>query len=309
MNLTPFTIPQASPIGGFYSGTGISDAVNGIFDPNLISASPWGTYSINYTYNGCSKIQNVIINGVIAGNNDTICFESLTYIPDTANPIGGIWYGNGVIDSLTGEINVQLLGSGSHSIYYTLNGCQDSILIEILPEIKANFQSTPTIPASLYLENANFTFNNTSTDAISYIWNFGDGNTLTVQNPTHQYSESGLFTVSLVAINNLGCTDTILSQIIEVLDGDLEIPNVFSPNNDGINDIFKPKVNSLRSSTIHVFDRWGNSVFVSTSSIQGWDGNAKNGSKAPEGEYFYKFEGETASGKILKRTGRFSLIR
>lgn len=88
----------------------------------------------------------------------------------------------------------------------------------------------------------------------------------------------------------------------------LFVPNAFTPNGDGINDVFYIPNAVLNNFTFAVFDRWGNEVYrTQTSSFQ-WNGNMGN-RQAPEGVYVYVLEGTTPDGRKVKRSGTVSIMR
>ena len=100
--------------------------------------------------------------------------------------------------------------------------------------------------------------------------------------PWNYSYNAGVYTVTLIVTNNQGCTDTISTNII-VYD-ELTIPNVFSPNGDGINDFFE--IEALKpNSPLTILNRWGNVVFTTTNYQNNWDGTDQNGATLTEGVY------------------------
>ncbi|MDX5346173.1 MAG: gliding motility-associated C-terminal domain-containing protein [Hymenobacteraceae bacterium] len=85
-------------------------------------------------------------------------------------------------------------------------------------------------------------------------------------------------------------------------------PNAFSPNNDGLNDVFEMKGRFLSNISFKIYDRWGQVVFQTESSSQGWDGTI-NGELAPVGAYAFQFIGYDAKGKKFERNGTVTLLR
>src|SRR5665213_313922 len=130
-----------------------------------------------------------------------------------------------------------------------------------------------------------WTFDDQTAGATSWSWNFGDGNTSTQQNPTNNYNGAGTFTVTLTATNQFGCTDTA-QTIISVLEGIL-IPNVFSPNGDGVNDEFYIPSSGLKEYKIEIYDRWGVKIFESDAPAIHWDGRSTSGMACTDGTYYY----------------------
>lgn len=142
------------------------------------------------------------------------------------------------------------------------------------------------------------------------VLNFGDGNILWSTNDVSSsiiVSEAGEYTVEVTG--NCGIqSESIFIEIVNCLPR-LFIPNAFTPNGDGRNDVFLIKGSTVASFTLYIYDRWGNLVFSTNSLDEGWDGNV-NGQPAPTGVYVYSiiatgFESE----EVLRERGSFSLIR
>ena len=158
------------------------------------------------------------------------------------------------------------------------------------------------------------TYTNTSTNApTGYLWNFGDNSTLvqnTLSNPSHTYSSPGVYTVSLLAFNRHGCTDTA-SYILTVLDTvGLTMPNVFTPNGDGINDYYAPNAHGIKTLSCTIYDRWGIKIItLDTENVSYWDGHTTSGIACTEGTYFYTLTATDINAKAYNLKGFLQLIR
>jgi gliding motility-associated-like protein len=130
-----------------------------------------------------------------------------------------------------------------------------------------------------------YTFNNLSTGGTSWTWNFGDGSSAGGQNAVHQYTGAGTYTVILEASNAGGCTDTA-SMVITTEEG-INIPNVFSPNGDDLNDYFFVSSSHLDEYMLDIFNRWGERMFHSETQGEKWNGTNNGGGTCPNGIYFY----------------------
>jgi gliding motility-associated-like protein len=120
-------------------------------------------------------------------------------------------------------------------------------------------------------------------------------------------------TVIVYGQSSGGCTDTghITFEVLP-LDYDVFIPNAFSPNGDGINDVFRPVVNMKRAyyiSRLQVFDRWGKAVYHSTGAAISWDGNYTNGGPANADTYHYRIGIAFVDGQSKQFTGQLTLFR
>ncbi len=140
-------------------------------------------------------------------------------------------------------------------------------------------------------------FTDRSTNANIWNWNFGDGileNSL--QNPTHLYTDTGKYVITLIANNQYGCSDAASLNIHVKEVAGIYIPNSFTPNDDGLNDIFYAIVRDYETFDMKVFDRWGGQIFSSNDPTIGWDGTFK-GTKAKMDVYVYKIAVKFKSGK------------
>jgi len=147
-------------------------------------------------------------------------------------------------------------------------------------------------------------FQNKSTDAQTYLWDFGDGSTSTEEEPIHVYQSFNDNIVTLIAINGT-CADTTSSTLTTTISlSEDSIPNVFTPNNDGINDCFDLDVPEELNECyqIHIFNRWGNIVYESADPADCWKGGSDK--ILPAGIYVY-----TVNVKDLKWKGTVQLIR
>lgn len=105
---------------------------------------------------------------------------------------------------------------------------------------------------------------------------------------TYTYENTGRYKVRLIAINSLGkhCTDTTAPLYVNVVESLVDVPNVFTPNGDGKNDIFKVQALSVDEFRAVILNRWGRKLHEWTDPREGWDGRI-NGKLANPGTYFY----------------------
>ena len=139
-------------------------------------------------------------------------------------------------------------------------------------------------------------------------WDFGDGSSSTVLNSSHRYAKKGTYLVTLTVLDDAGCLIKA-SQEIQVLDYVLEIPNVFTPNGDNLNDTYFPKFRFIRNLQLQVMNKWGELIYRSSGIDDlGWDGTAA-GQKAPEGVYVYKLSYNVPDGRVFTSSSTFLLVR
>lgn len=185
-----------------------------------------------------------------------------------------------------GVYDVNLLAIG-------LGGCQDQaqpIRIEVSEGPQAEFTSTPMYPVEMVIPSTTVQFTNLSQYASNYVWDFGDGNTSIETDPGHFFQEEGVYFVRLTALSDKGCADTIFHGPYVVLIPELFIPNVFTPNGDGINDFFLPEYSGNQPYNLQIFDRWGVQLYDSKNKTEGWDGKNAKGQDVVEGTYFYRVD-------------------
>lgn len=164
-----------------------------------------------------------------------------------------------------------------------------------------------------------FCFTNKSVGAVAYDWIFqdprGDGSS-TETDPCYTWKDTGCFNVTLIAKNEIGCTDSITKQVCYKFVSKIIPYNVFTPEPaDGINDVFRVNAEGLDKFDIIIYNRWGEVVFESKDQYFQWNGKVKNkGADCPEGTYFYIMnykikDKELNDGQKKPISGTVTLIR
>ncbi len=196
------------------------------------------------------------------------------------------------------------------STYYTCSvtdGCgttiKDSELVFSAPIPIASFIDNPnTIWGGQYVS-----FTNSSTGATSYYWNFGDGGSSTNTTPYYQYNVPGTYIVYLIASNRYGCSDSITDTVF--VEGGLYVPNVFTPNGDGQNDVFHITAGGMKTYDLEIFNRWGQKVFETDSPNIDWSGKSMAGIDQSDGIYYYIIKATDYNNKKYNLDGYLQLIR
>jgi gliding motility-associated-like protein len=215
------------------------------------------------------------------------------------------WYlGDGYadVDSLKLINTYTKPGNYSPALALTTDaGCKDSIYLTdaiIVHELPvASYMANPD-SVSFFMPFVGFT--NTSQGAISYRWNFGDGNILDSNiNTRHIYADTGAYHTRLIAANIYGCVDTAFHRVFIAPDHTFYIPNSFSPNDDGVNDVFMPEgiYKGVISYEISIYNRWGEQIFhaleptppVPSNMKSAWDGTYR-GQAAEMDVYVYRID-------------------
>jgi gliding motility-associated-like protein len=112
----------------------------------------------------------------------------------------------------------------------------------------------------------------------------------------------------MIVENKWGCIDSAVKYIKIEPDFGIYVPNVFTPNGDGHNDIFMPVVNGLKKYKLEIFDRWGERVFLSLSPQSGWDGTFKE-ALCKQDIYIWKIIISSIDGREIEKSGEVLLYR
>lgn len=194
------------------------------------------------------------------------------------------------------------------------NGCRaianSSILI--YPKPVAEFYYTPVKPVINLDQGVHFYDASYGGNIIGWNWYFFNTtqNTSIQQNPICSYAEPGVYAVVLVVKNDKGCLDTIVKTITIEDDFVLYVPNAFTPNNDGLNDVFIPKGTGILKYEMEIFDRWGTKIFHSNILQNGWEGKyGSDGNILKDGVYTWRIHVTGSDGKAHELNGHVTLIK
>jgi len=279
-----------------------------------------------YDEYGCSAdtlIDDYIIIGGPSGEPDWsqgagVCSQGASFtVANPQNVFSSIWeMGDG--DSVTNDLvfNYNYASQGTYTPGVTL---YDSLGCEVfypLPPITvlddgltANFIVNPNPIEQGAL--ATVTDQSTSTGAAitSWAWDFGNNQNTLVFNNSNQstsYSLGGSYLITLIITDAIGCVDST-TQSIFVKDPEIWVPNVFTPNGDGANDIFNLPFDGFKSYNIIITNRWGNVVWDrnrdAATPLLLWDGSDNGGNDCTDGVYFYLLTGEMKGGTMVSKNG------
>jgi gliding motility-associated-like protein len=244
----------------------------------------------------------------------------VTFDPTTIIPAGStcLWdFGNGNTSTVCGSTTNPYSIPGLYDVSLTVTtaeGCDSTMtyqqLIEVFPVPNAGFTYNPNDPTTW---NPDVTFSNISTDADTYEWFIDDSLFSTSPNPLHTFPSEvpGTYEVCLVASNNTGCSDTICGYIVVNDVFLIYVPNAFTPDGDGINDLFFPVLHSFDANAFEffIFNRWGEKLFESDSPSLPWDGSYK-GERVQDGVYVWRLIAkDAATGEKKEFIGHVTLIR
>ena len=273
------------------------------------------TYTLTTTTEfGCQGMDSVKITintpSINAGPDDTLCsgasvqlnatsgFNNYQWIPATGLNDASIF---SPVATPSGNISYAVIGADNI-------GCVDMDTLNLIVQNSAVANFTPDPAEGQIPLTVNFT--NSSTNASIYEWTFGDSSIPdTTTNPQHIYTEGGEYPVQLIANNSDDCPDTsiytfINAEAISVV----WIPNSFSPNDDGVNDLFMVYTTGITELEVLIFNRWGELIYKWNMLNGAWDGKYKS-SSAEEGVYVYVLNAKGIDRVIYRRTGHMTLIR
>jgi gliding motility-associated-like protein len=294
-------ILDAKNIGSTYvwSFNGNPVSTNQIYSP-----SSAGLYTVQITNTfGCilrDTVQVTIIPSptINLPERDTICKQGSVMLNAQGNPTYTYqWYKDGVLiphnfDTLT------VKNTGWYVVEASNGACS----------VKDSVQISRSVPnAYLGADTCICAGNNVILMAKSpnmqYVWQPSGQNSQSIQ-----VSETGLYQLTISSMNGR-CTDTD-EVYITFVDCAFAMPNVFTPNNDGKNDVFKYDITGWQNYHIEIFNRWGNKVFETEEIGKFWNGKKYNTEDdMPEGVYYGVFEAKNCAGATIKKSFNVTLFR
>jgi len=148
-----------------------------------------------------------------------------------------------------------------------------------------------------------------SLNTVTWSWSFGDGSGGTGKDPVHVFVNGGVYPVILTVTDAFGCVNTYTQTIVVTdLPSWIAVPNVFTPNGDGTNDIFKVTSQGLTSFEARIYDRWGVQLAELVAKDQGWDGRTSAGLPVVAGTYYYIIHAKGDDAKVYDLKGFFMLL-
>jgi len=202
----------------------------------------------------------------------------------------------------------EYLNPGNYLVSLKINdtdssGIEEFIKIGRTP--KAEFNYHDTLEVGTFKIAFNPVKQQSSPFLYIYSWEV-EGNTGNTPSFYYQFDSAGIYTTQLIISDVLGCADTIVKSI-EVLNK-LAIPNVFTPNDDGLNDLFIIQGDNQTTYSIQIFSRSGIKVFETDAKVIVWDGRTFSGDTVRDGIYYYVIE-SLDSPVLVKQSGFFYLYR
>ena len=267
---------------------------NSISQNLTIDAQPVVNFSVNDSL-GCGDLSAQFIDLSTTSLNSTYLWN----------------FGDNTTSTVTNPIhNFTLNGSYTiKEIVTTPQGCADSL-------IKTNYISMQTPPTSGLIASSNsaimpqsiINFTSQSLNYSNLLWDFGDSNFSTLEDPSHNFLDTGNFSVCLIAFSSFGCADTTCIDISITNSNAIAVPTAFSPNGDNNNDVFLIEGGPFLEIEMKIFNEWGNQLFSSSVQSVGWNGKF-NDVVQPIGVYEYIITGKTLSNDTINLYGVVNLTR
>lgn len=190
-------------------------------------------------------------------------------------------------------------------------GCSNTISFALPanPKPQADYLFTPEKPVE-GIDPVLFNDNSTGDKLTAWNWYFvtNKGYQSENRNTSYLFDNAGTYPIALVVSNTWGCADTIVKNIFVENDFTLFVPNMFTPNGDGMNDTFQPKGRGITKYNLAIYNRWGDQIFQTGDFGTGWNGQV-NGSDSADGIYVWKINAVDTKGKIKDLTGHITLTR
>ena len=320
---SPYNLTAASA-AGVWSGTG-AITTNGQISPSVLGPGTY-TYNYNINNNGCLSSDNVqvTVNALPQPSFTTSttngCSPLSVTFTNTSNPLGSscVWYVNGTPAGNGNTLSEIFTGSSCEDIGIMITdaaGCSQSMtmtdLVCVNPNPSASFSWSPIEP----ILGGTVSFENTSIGGTTYTWDIngqgasGEGVTYTVSSET-----DGQFTVCLEVVGPGGCMDAQCYTVVLSAESYIFVPNSFTPDADGTNDVFAPVIVGLTSEfsySFKVFNRWGVVIFETNDPNDVWTGNVHGGNFYAQPEaYVYEITLQLRAGETpFRKVGSIVLIR
>jgi gliding motility-associated-like protein len=264
-------------------------------DPDLLIQRGYGGFRAAPDYVNGQKGSDgyVVITSVDSGPNlqiygDTLLCEGETlHLQVIGSGLGYDWSlpgGTTVSSSNVLLPDIHPVQSGIYSATTpTSIACRQygQIHVQVVPSPVAGFSVTPSNPSQF---TPGVQFNNQSTaDAVSWIWLFGDGTTSNQSSPQHTYptDSPGTYHATLIVTNSIGCIDTVTYSIEVEPEFTFYVPNAFTPDGDGINDFFHAYGMGIKCYHFEIYERWGRLIWESDDLNDTWNGQVVRNGPVP----------------------------
>jgi len=243
----------------------------------------------------------------------TVALNDLSSIA-TGNNVAWDWKIENIFSASQQNTNYTILTNGLYDVTLTVTsdmGCSTMLnrtdFITVHPKPFPEFAFTPVVTEILYPE---ITFIDLSSGSpVEWHWQFGTGDGADVQNPVYSFPDTGTFTIRLITLNQYGCSDTIEHTIVILPSFTIYVPEAFTPDGNGVNDVFFAQGIGWRDYELRIFSRWGTQVFESFDPAVGWDGTIRGKDPAPPDVYVWRIFVRDNHKRKQDFIGKVALVR
>lgn len=316
--------------GGTWTGQGING--NTMFNPMMAGA---GTHTVMYSTHSsptaslCPDATTLSVHvnpqpvaNIVSSSEWTCNPGGIQFTCPTVNTGNGIWYfgdGTPYTPGLSANHTYTAVGTYSVTFDYTDDiGCKAfgilPYFITVFPSPVADFNVTPDDQVSISDPEVGLVNTSTVLNDNSYLWVVDNYYQAHTTDASYVFTEPGSYYVTLTATNSYGCTANITKLITVTNEFGFWIPNAFTPNDDHVNDVFRPVASpyglDLSIYEMLIYDRWGTMVFSTQDYPTGWNGAMFNKGEILKSDvYVYKIRYKDAEGTEYEKTGHVSLIK
>jgi gliding motility-associated-like protein len=205
--------------------------------------------------------------------------------------------------SQSGDYHTRLIITTSH-------GCCDTATLDITVTMLAIPEAAFTVnPTDTSIYHPTIYFRDEGTGGSECLIDWGDGTVTGCITASHDYTQPGTYLIMEILTNGAGCTDTAFATVIIRSEYRFFMPNAFTPDGDGLNDIFRPVLFGVYNYNFYVFNRFGQQIFETNNPETGWDGTFQ-GRLCPGDTYVYKITySDAVSTGFHCQTGSVILLR
>ncbi|MDD5571231.1 MAG: gliding motility-associated C-terminal domain-containing protein [Bacteroidales bacterium] len=183
-------------------------------------------------------------------------------------------------------------------------GCKDVKTI-VINNTNVYPNGNPSVDTIIEFVSHVFLFYWNGIPGSSYKWDFGDGTTSSLINPTHHYILAKKYTVTLTVISAEGCEKEYILYVEVIYPSSIEVFNITTPNHDGFNETYKVKyTGTFTKFSMIIFNRWGMKLYETNDIDAGWDPRNR-----PDGVYYYIIKAEATDGKNYEFNGYLHVMR
>ncbi|MFN4124063.1 MAG: gliding motility-associated C-terminal domain-containing protein [Flavobacteriales bacterium] len=295
-------------------------------DPSGINFNTTGPQQISVFINDNNCLSEVFTSTVSVFEEPNAAFEALNtegcrplqveFINNSTGPgtLSYTWnYGNFVTSN---AINPKYVynNTGTFDVFLvavTANGCRDTVFVDDLVKVYPNPVAIFTVnKEEVTLIDPTIRVTSLSLNADNCYYYFNSGEDYNECNFVHTFQDTGAYLLTHIVSNDFGCTDSVSRLIKVTLGYRIYIPNAFTPNNDGLNDLFMVYGDGIEDFHIMIFNRWGEMMYQSYDIESGWDGRYRiDSGPAPTGVYNYVMTIRTKEKEFFTYRGSITLVR